>query len=190
VLLLVFWVVAVFIVVGPLRDAPPEAVADESVAPTPSPTPDLTFGIECETTADCEAPVTRAETAGAIDIALDLAPTTGNPFTDDDGTEHEAAINRMAAAGLIGGCEETRFCPDDSATRAQLAAILVRAFDVPAGTENAFDDDDGHIHESAINAIAAAGFSGGCGDRRFCPDQAVSRQALQDLLGRIVEFLP
>lgn len=192
VLLLVFWVVAVFVVVGPLRDAPREALA--SVSPTasivPSPTPDLTFGISCNSATECEGPVTRAEMAGALDAALDLPVTTANQFSDDDGIEQEAAINRMAAAALIGGCDETRFCPDDGATRAQLAAILVRAFDVPAGTEDAFDDDDGHIHEGAINAVAAAGFSGGCGDRRFCPDNPVSRQELRHLLARIVTFAP
>ena len=187
VLLLVLWVVAVFIVVGPLRDAPSDAVADQSVEPTP--TPDLTFGIACETTVDCEAPATRAETAGAMGVALSLPLTTANPYVDDDENPHESAINRIAAAGLMGGCTETRFCPDDSTTRAQLAAILVRAFGLTPGGPNAFDDDDGSLFEPEINALAAAGFSGGCGDRLFCPDQAVSRQAMRDLLGRVVTFL-
>ena len=191
VLLLVLWVVAVFIVVGPLRDAPPdEAVASLLPSVAPSPTPDLTFGIVCESATACGEPVTRAEMAAALDVALDLPVSTANPFTDDDGIEQEQAINRMAAASLIGGCDETRFCPDDGATRAQLVAILVRSFDIPAGSENAFDDDDGHIHEPAINAVAALGFSGGCGERRFCPDNPVSRQELRDLLGRIVAFAP
>jgi hypothetical protein len=190
VLLLGLWLVAVVFVVSRLGDEPaPEALPSVEPA-TPSPTPDLTFGIACETDADCDAPATRAEMAGAIDSILGLAPTTDNTFTDDDGIAQEPAINRMAAAGLIGGCSETTFCPDASATRAQLAAILVRSFPVPAGTENAFDDDDGHIHEAAINAVAAAGFSGGCGERRFCPDDPVSRQELRDLLGRIVGVLP
>jgi hypothetical protein len=190
VLLLGLWLVAVVFVVSRLGDEPtPEAVPSVDLA-TPSPTPDLTFGIPCETAADCDAPATRAEMAGAIDSLLGLAPTPDNPFTDDDGIQQEAAINRMAAAGNIGGCGETTFCPDASATRAQLAAILVRSFGVPAGTENAFDDDDGHIHEAAIDAVAAAGFSGGCGERRFCPDDPVSRQELRDLLSRILEVLP
>ena len=191
VVLLVFWVVAVFIVVGPVRDAPEEA-AVASVLPSvaPSPTPDLTFGIDCDSATACEEPVTRAEMAGALDVALDLPVTTANSFTDDDGTEHEASINRMAAAGLIGGCDDSRFCPDDGATRAQLAAILVRSFDLPAGTEDAFGDDDGHPHEGAINAVAAAGFSGGCGERTFCPNNPVSRQELRELLGRITALAP
>lgn len=190
VLLLGLWLVAVVFVVSRLGDEP-EAEPVPSVADaSPSPTPDLTFGIDCETSAECEEPATRAEMAGAIDAVLVLGPTTENVFTDDDGVAEEGAINRMAAAGLIGGCAENRFCPDDSATRAQLAAILVRSFGVAASAENAFDDDDGHIHEAAINAVAAAGFSGGCGDRRFCPDDPVSRQALRDLLGRIASILP
>jgi len=190
VLLLGLWLVAVIFVVSRLGDEPAAEPLPSVALASPSPTPDLTFGIDCETSAECEEPATRAEMAGAIDAVVVLAPTTENAFTDDDGIEQEAAINRMAAAGLIGGCAGTQFCPDDSATRAQLAAILVRSFDVPAGTEDAFGDDDGHIHEAAINAVAASGFTGGCGERLFCPDDPVSRQALRDLLGRIVAFVP
>jgi hypothetical protein len=186
VLLFGLWVVAVFIVVGPLRDSPPEAT--ESIAP--SPTPDLTFGIVCETEEDCAGSVSRAELASALDTALELPTTSDDRFTDDDGTEHEDAINRIAAAGLMGGCGDETFCPDDGATRGQLAAILVRSFQIAPGGPNAFDDDDGSLFEADINAVAAAGFSGGCGERRFCPDREVSRQALRDLLSRVVAFLP
>lgn len=194
-LLFGLWVVAVFLVVGPLRESAtePSTSASTSAQPsvaTPSPTPDLTFGLDCDTDADCATPVTRAELAGALDRALDLPGATGDRFADDDGLEQEDAINRLAAAGLIGGCGETEFCPDDGATRAQLAAILVRAFDITPGGPDAFDDDNDSIFEAEINAVAASGFSGGCGERRFCPTDPVSRQALRDLLARIVSFVP
>jgi hypothetical protein len=188
VLLLGLWLVAVVFVVSRLGDDQDDPAA--SIQPSPSPTPDLTFGIECETSDECAEPVSRAEVAGALDVALDLPPTTSDPFVDDDDNEHTQAINRVAAAGLMSGCGETQFCPDDGATRAQLAAILVRAFGIAPGGPNAFDDDDGNLFEPEINAVAAAGFSGGCGERRFCPNDPVSRQALRDLLARIVTFVP
>ena len=189
VLLLVIWVVAVFVVVSRLGDQPAEPIA-ASPSAEPSPTPDLTFGITCSTSTECEEPVTRAETAGALDAALDLAPTTDNPFVDDDDDEREPAINRVFAAGLMRGCTDSEFCPADGTTRGQLAAILVRAFEIPSGGPDAFNDDDGTQFESAINAIAAAGFSAGCGERRFCPDAPVSRQTLRDLLARVAPFAP
>jgi hypothetical protein len=188
VLLLGLWLVAVVFVVSRLGDDP--TGPSGSAQPSPSATPDLTFGIDCETSDECASPVTRAELAGALDVAFELPPTTEDRFTDDDELEQHASINRVAAAGLMGGCGETEFCPDSGATRGQLAAIFVRGLGLAPGGPNAFDDDDGHIFESDINAVAAAGFTGGCGERRFCPDSPVSRQALRDLLGRIVSAVP
>jgi hypothetical protein len=186
VLLFGLWVVAVAFAFSQLTDEAPDATT--SVAP--SPTPDLTFGLDCTTDEACATPVTRAELAGALDRALDLPDAADDVFTDDDGLEQEPAIDRLAAAGLIGGCAETEFCPEAGATRGQLAAILVRAFEIPPGGPNAFDDDDDSIFEPEINAVAAAGFSGGCGERRFCPAGEVTRRELRDLLVRIVTFPP
>ena len=194
VLLLGLWLAAVIFVVAPLGNAEPTPSlapgTDASAAPSPSPTPDLTFGLACATDAECAEPVTRAEMAGALASALGVPASGADAFTDDDGIEQEPAIDALATAGLIGGCSEDRFCPDAGATRAELAAILVRAFEVPRSGPDAFDDDNGHQFEAQIDAIAAAGFTGGCGDRLFCPDGEVSRQALRDLLTRIVALIP
>ena len=192
-LVLIFglWVIAVAFAFNQLgENTDGETGATASGVPSPSPTPDLTFGLDCETDEACTTPVTRAELAGALDRALDLPDATGDAFADDDGLEQEPAINRLAAGGLIGGCGEAAVCPESGATRAQLAAILVRAFGIEPGGPDAFDDDDGNPFEAEINAVAASGFTGGCGERRFCPDSQVSRQQLRDLLGRIVAFAP
>ncbi len=56
-------------------------------------------------------------------------------FVDDDGSVFEADIERLAAAGVTKGCNpaegNTRFCPDDHVTRAQMAAFLYRGFGSP-----------------------------------------------------------
>ncbi|HEX2767001.1 MAG TPA: S-layer homology domain-containing protein [Candidatus Limnocylindria bacterium] len=174
------WVIGVAIAFSQLGDS---GNATESLVP--SPTPDPNFGLDCSTDEACATPASRAELAGALDIALRPPEATDDAFDDDDGLDQEAAINRLAAAGLIGGCNDRAFCPESGATRAQLAAILVRAFDIEPGGDDAFDDDNGNPFEAEINAVAAAGFSGGCGERRFCPDSEVSRRALRDLLTRI-----
>jgi glucose/arabinose dehydrogenase len=73
--------------------------------------------------------VTREQMAMFLDRALDLPSTTTDFFTDDEGRTGENAINRMAAAGLTGGCSATQYCPTASVTREQMAAFLRRAFD-------------------------------------------------------------
>jgi hypothetical protein len=73
--------------------------------------------------------VTRAQMATFLARALNLASTSHDYFTDDDGSSHEANINRLAAAGITGGCGSGRFCPDGVVTRGQMAAFLHRAFE-------------------------------------------------------------
>jgi len=51
-----------------------------------------------------------------------------NAFTDDNGNTHEGNINRIAQAGITGGCGGTKYCPSASVTRGQMAAFLRRAF--------------------------------------------------------------
>lgn len=48
-------------------------------------------------------------------------------FTDDDGLVHEGNIDKLRYAGVTLGCGETTFCPLDTLTRGQLAALLYRA---------------------------------------------------------------
>lgn len=57
----------------------------------------------------------------------------------------------------------------------------------PGGT---FIDDDGNVHEGAIEAIAAAGITRGCtpaGDR-FCPDELVTRGQMAAFLRRALDL--
>ena len=128
--------------------------------------------------------VTRAQMAMFLDRAMHLPATDKDFFSDDDGLTGEASINRMAAAGITGGCAAHLFCRADPVTRAQMAAFLVRALDVPPATKDWFSDDDGSTLESSINAMAEAGLTGGCGGSSFCPDQAVTREQMAAFLVR------
>jgi hypothetical protein len=63
--------------------------------------------------------------ARAMGIASGSAPDV---FTDDEGNTHESNINRIAQAGITGGCATNKYCPSASVTRGQMAAFLRRAF--------------------------------------------------------------
>jgi hypothetical protein len=76
-----------------------------------------------------ERTVRRGRLAEALDRALDLPAAPDDYFRDDRGTAYEGAINRVAAAGIIGGCADNRFCPDRPVRREQAANWLRRAFD-------------------------------------------------------------
>ncbi len=130
--------------------------------------------------------ITRGEMAALLTRALQLPPTDA-VFTDVDDHFAEADIGALAAAGITKGCTATRFCPDESVTRGQMAAFLTRAFDLTAG-ENAFFDDEGHWAELSIDALAASGITKGCDDGAYCPDAPVTREQMATFLRRAMGF--
>ena len=71
--------------------------------------------------------VTREQMASFLARALDLPATTRDHFSDDNGSPHQADINRLAEAGITGGCNASSFCPRSVVNREQMAAFLHRA---------------------------------------------------------------
>jgi hypothetical protein len=128
--------------------------------------------------------VTRGQMATFLARALNLPSTSRDYFTDDEGSTHEARINAIAAAGITVGCSATRFCPDGLVTREQMATFLVRAFDLPASSVDAFTDDEASKHEARINALAASGITHGCDATRYCPSGRVTRGQMAAFLHR------
>ena len=104
-------------------------------------------------------------------------------FSDDDGSVHESAINALAAAGITQGNADGTFGANDPITRGQAASFIARALALTGG-DDAFSDDDGSVHESAINALAAAGIAQGNADGTFGPDDNLTRGQMASLWAR------
>lgn len=74
--------------------------------------------------------ITRAEMATMLVRAFSFPASATDWFVDDEKSIHQAAINSIAEQGVTLGCNppaNSRFCPDDPVTRAQMASFLVRA---------------------------------------------------------------
>jgi glucose/arabinose dehydrogenase len=128
--------------------------------------------------------VSRGQMAAFLARALKLPATPTDYFTDDNSSIFEGDINKIAAAGITGGCTATKFCPDDPVRRDQMASFLARALKLaPTGT-NYFTDDAGNIHEGSINRLAAAGITGGCTATKYCPASLVTREQMAAFLHR------
>ena len=138
-----------------------------------------------------DASVTRGQMAAFLVRALGLPGGGDDRFRDDDGSVFERDIERLAAAGITKGCNpptNDRFCPNDTVTRGQMAAFLVRAFGYrDTGGGNHFRDDDGSTFETDIDRLATAGITKGCNpptNDRFCPTEPVSRAQMASFLAR------
>lgn len=117
-------------------------------------------------------------------------------FTDDDGTEHEASINALAAAGIVEGFGDGTYREGDSVRRDQMASFLLRTHDyisdvVLASGDDAFDDDEpGNVHEAAINALEEAGvIQGTATPGIYDPSGDVRRDQMASFLIRLAELL-
>ena len=131
----------------------------------------------------------RGEVAALFARVLALPPASKDYFSDDNGHLFEGAINKIASAGITTGCFPGRFCADRMLTRAEFATMTVRALRLPAAGGDAFNDDNGHWAESAINTFAAAGLTEGCGGGRFCPQRTLSREEAASFFLRVADRL-
>ena len=111
-----------------------------------------------------------------------------------------AHVERLAELEVTRGClvDPLRFCPDRSVTRAEMAAFLVRTFDLESAdtagfTDTAesadpagFTDTAGTTHETDIDTAAAAGLIERCETEplRYCPDRPVPRAQAATFLAR------
>jgi hypothetical protein len=152
---------------------------------------DITWAATNGITAGCapdrfcpNAPVTREQMASFLKRAGRIPNSSVDHFRDDDTSQHEADINAIATAGVTGGCDTGRYCPRSSITREQMASFLVRALRLPNSSVDAFTDDESSMHEASINALAAAGITGGCSADRFCPRATVTRAQMAAFLHR------
>ena len=131
-----------------------------------------------------DSPVTRGQMASFLARALELPPTETDAFVDDDGTTHEDAINRLAASSIASGCAATRYCPNATVIRGQMASFLARGLGLPLATADWFADDDYSTYQTDINRLAESRITGGCGHGRFCPGAGITRGQMAAFLHR------
>jgi glucose/arabinose dehydrogenase len=137
------------------------------------------------------AAVTREQMAIFLVRAFDHPAVEQDYFTDDEGRSGESSINALRAAGITSGCgSPTLFCPTRRVTRAEMAIFLDKELNLPPTGTNFFDDDNGKTGEASINRLAAAGITGGCGTRKYCPTASVTRGQMAAFLKRALEYAP
>jgi hypothetical protein len=148
----------------------------------------VTDGCNANGDAFCPAEsLTRGQLAKLLGRALQLPASQADYFSDDDGSVYESAINAIADVGITSGCASDEFCPDELVSRAELAAFLSRALDLPSASSDHFADDDESPFHGHVNALAEAGITYGCDERLFCPDVEVSRAQAASFLVRAMD---
>lgn len=97
-------------------------------------------------------------------------------------------VAAVAKAGYIRGKEGgTKFDPNGKLTRAEMAAILQRGFNLPYTDENYFNDIKGSFAYREINSLAANNITQGIGGGKFGPSQNISRADFSVFLFKALE---
>lgn len=146
---------------------------------------------------------TSVFTPGAIPTDAELSATAESPdpvhetlpdsgFWDvGNGTALAGDIAWLKSVEITRGCNAPwgdEYCPGRRLSRAEAAALLVRALDLPSSPTDWFADDNGITHEADIDALAAAGITLGCGAGRFCPGQLIDRAEMAGLVARALDL--
>lgn len=145
-------------------------------------------------------PVTRGQMATFLarllaEVGVELPTAPASPFTDTAGSLHEPAIAQLNRLGVVAGTSPTTFAPGDAVTRAQAAALLVRAHELALGreareAETGFEDVPADAtHGAAIRKLVRLGYTTGVTDTTFAPSATTSRAQAAAFLSRLLTRL-
>lgn len=150
----------------------------------------------CESTGYLYCPgdsISRGQMAAFLVRALGLTDVDPSiSFDDTSNSIFQQDILKLATAGITAGCnaDGSSYCPGDSVKRGQMAAFLVRAFDLTdIDPSIAFNDTGNSIFQQDILRLATAGVTFGCnsGGTEFCPGKEVTRGQMAAFLRRALE---
>ncbi|WP_159881444.1 YDG domain-containing protein [Paenibacillus puerhi] len=115
-----------------------------------------------------------------------------NPRTMEDVESHWSKIdvNDMASRMIVNGYDDKRFKPDDAITRAEFAAILVKAMALrPSGSQPDFDDvKAGAWYVEAVSAAHEYGIISGYDDGSFKPERTITREEAMAMIAKAMRI--
>ena len=133
------------------------------------------------------SPVTRQQMAVFLTRALRESPSLApGSFSDVPVGPFSGHIERIAELGIATGYPDGSFRPANPISRGEMAVMLMRALDLPAGAETSvFSDVPAAVFfTDAVSTIAAAGITSGCGGGRYCPFDQVLRDQMASFVAR------
>ncbi|WP_438448904.1 pectinesterase family protein [Gorillibacterium sp. sgz5001074] len=110
-------------------------------------------------------------------------------YADLSGHWAKADVDMLASKLIVNGVSDTAFAPDQSITRAEFAALLVRALGLNEGKAVGFSDvADDDWFSGAIGAAKQAGLVNGFDDGSFRPNAGITREEMVTMIVRALKF--
>ena len=125
----------------------------------------------------------KHEDVRKIEIVADVS------FADISSHKNKTAIEALAARGIVTGYDGKHFGPDDTVTRAQFAAMVVRALGLPTLKTNGFADVASDAwYAPCVGSAHRYGIVTGKNADRFDPDGTISRQEAAVMTARAAKL--
>ena len=129
-------------------------------------------------------PITLTELVERLGLK-DFTPRT---FSDTADSPYAREIDTLAAYLILDGSAGT-FRPGNAITRAQFAAMVASALDLPQGRGGKFSDVNADSpYAGDINAMADLGFLSGRGGGVFDPETAITVQEAATVLAKVAAW--
>jgi hypothetical protein len=123
-------------------------------------------------------PATQTPPSANLSVAATATPKDAITFEDvPDNYWAKPYIDALSSRELISGFEDGTFKPDKPVTRAEIANIVSRTFDLTASDKNvAFSDVEGtYWAQESIIEVVKGGFMSGFPNNTFSPNAPVTR---------------
>lgn len=133
------------------------------------------------------------ETVGLPGKHSDVKPVPvtagGTTFPDVAGHTNQAAIETLAARGIINGWDNGLFVPNATMTRSEFAAIVVRALGLTPKTTDIFTDVSADAwYAGYVGTAYTYGIINGVGGGQFLPNGTISRQEAAVMVARAAKL--
>lgn len=138
-----------------------------------------------------ETETTKGQGLAGKDPAVTAQPITspGKTFPDIAFSGQITAIEALAARGILDGKSDGNFDPEGSMTRAEFAAVVVRALGLTPADTGAFADVAPTAwYAPYVGAASAYSLINGVGEGRFNPDGTITRQEAAVMVSRAAEL--
>jgi len=112
------------------------------------------------------------------------------PDSDIAGHWAEESIKKLMDRGVIEGYPDGTFRPEENITRAEFAALLVKAFGLDVSGEKVFADTAGHWAQSIISTAEYHDIVSGYDEDTFGPNDPVTRQEVAVMIVQAAQLDP
>jgi hypothetical protein len=111
-------------------------------------------------------------------------------FVDVEGHWAQDVVNDMASRKVINGYADGTFAPNGNITRAEFAAIIIRALGLPEITGGSSFDDvaSNDWYCGSIETAVDYGLITGYSDGTFCPNDEITREQAMTIIARAMSI--